>query len=307
MNVWPADILNFAKRVKSEHNLSWDQVADIVNEDFDTDTTGNALRKAIARRSEVGLLLDALPDPAPRQFPSVLTVPGVNVLVVGDLHISHYDKAFLRTALQTAEQYDCRGIIIPGDFFNMEEYSTHPKDEPILPFKQELEMAGKVLRVLGNLPWVEYIAFTQGNHDARIFKKLNTYFGLESLIHAAIGEEKVKAKIYATDRDYLYHGDSWGFGHLSGYNKIGGLLALEQARKHGRHFAVGHDHRQGIVSDQNFIGISIGSCLVEDSQFYKERRLHRFDPFTNGFLIVAENRPYLYNKQGLHPMCGKYV
>lgn len=308
MSSWNNDILFFAKKLKNETNLGWNQIAEIVEIDFSVDTSEfvdfpGALRKAVQRRDDTALLIDTLPEPTPKQFPSILTLPESNVLVIGDLHISYYDRDFLKVALHTAERYNCTGIIFPGDFFNMEEYSTHPKDEPVVPFRTELEMAGKVLRVLGNLPWVEYLAFTQGNHDARIFKKLNTYLGMENLIHAAIGENKVKAKIYCTDRDYLFHGKKWAFGHLSSYHKIGGMLAYEQSKKFNRYFGVFHDHRQGIVSDQTHLGISVGSLLIEDSQFYKERRLSKFDAFTNGFLIVANDVPYLYSKQGLHPMC----
>lgn len=305
--VWRNDVLHAARKIK-ESGMTWEETAEVISEDYQISVSGNALRKAIARRDEISLLIDTLPPPTPKQFPGILTLPEDNVLVVGDLHLGHYDRDFLKVALRTAEQYQCRGIVIPGDFFDGSEYSTHVKDDPNpVAFKTELEIAGKVLRVLGNLPWVEYIAFTQGNHDARIFKKLNSYLGMETLIHAAIGEEKIKAKILCTDRDYLYHGTQWAFGHLSSYSKVPGALAFEQAKKHKRNFAVGHDHLQGLVGDENYVGISIGSCLVEDSQFYKERRLHRFGAFVNGFLIVAENRPYLYNKQGLHPMCGKYV
>lgn len=305
-SVWDSNVLDNARRMRVETNFTWDQVAEVINTQYDLDTNGNALRKAIARREETFTLLDSLPEPTPKRFPEVLHIPFDNVLLIGDLHIDYYDRTFLREALTKAEQCKCKGIILGGDTFNGGEVSSHAKNEPyVTPLKDEMDMAGKVLSVLGNLPFVEWIAICNGNHDERYSKKLNAYATLESLVYGALAGASIKAKLYISDRDYLYYGDDWGIGHLSSWCKEGGKLALEQARKHNKRvFAVWHDHIQGVQCDENHMGVSVGSMLCEDSQYYKERRLSRFNAFVNGYMINHFGRPLLFNKRGIHPVCG---
>lgn len=308
--IWNNSILQVARRLKYQNGLSWDEVAEAIKTDFDLDEaiSGNAIRKAVARRDETSLLLDSLPDPTPRQFPEVLMLPPDNALFIGDLHVDYYDREFLKTALRTAEQYQCKGIVIGGDLFNGAEFAVHPKDEPNpTPFKTEMEMVGKILSVLGNLPWCEWIGITNGNHDRRYTKKLNAYVSLESLVYGALAGQQIKAKLHITNFDYAYYRD-WGVGHLSNWSKDGGKLALDQARRHNKRiFAVWHDHIQGIQSDHERVGISVGSMIIENSQYYKERHLTKFSNFVNGFLISVNGTPILYNKKGVHPMCREYT
>ncbi len=291
--------------MKLETNLTWGQIAEVISIDFEISVSGDAIRKAIARREDVFNLLDTLPEPTPKRFAEVLTLPDENALLIGDLHIDYYDREFLKTALHKAEEYNCKGIILGGDTLNGAELSTHPKNESVTSFQDEMRMTGKVLSVLGNLPWCKWIGIISGNHDERYQKKLNAYASMESLIYGALAGESIKAKLYITDRDYAYYGNDWGVGHLSQWHKEGGKLALDQAKRHNKRvFAVWHDHIQGIQTDNYHVGISAGSMLLETSQFYKERRLTKFAPFQNGFLIRADNRPILFNKQGVHTMCG---
>lgn len=306
---WPNNVLFAAKKVYQTVG-NWQSVAEIIAEDFNINTDdfvdfAGALRKAVNRQNEIALLLDTLPDPTPKRFAEVMELPNENALLIGDLHIDYYDRDFLKQALQTAERYNCTGIIIGGDFFNGGELSTHPKNEQVTAFQDEMRMAGKVLSVLGNLPWCKWIGIVSGNHDERYSKKLNAYATMESLVYGALAGTSITAKLYITDRDYAYYGADWGIGHLSQWHKEGGKLALDQAKRHNKKvFAVWHDHIQGVCGDSERLGISVGSMLLEDSQFYKERRLSKFAPFQNGFLIRAENRPILFNKQGIHTMCG---
>lgn len=304
--MWTSEILDTAQYVYQTTN-SWKLTAEIVAEDFNLDHTGfvdfpGALRKAVQRN----LMINQLPEPTKPQFEPVLEIPFDNALMVGDLHVDYYDRDFFAEALLRAEECNCSGIIIGGDFFNGAELSAHPKNEYVSPYADELRMAGQIIKVIGNLPWVKWIAFTLGNHDSRFTTKLNAYVSLKSLIYGALAGEQVTAQILTTDRDYAFYGN-WGVGHLSSWNKDGGKLAYEQAKRHNKKiFAVWHDHIQGIFADHAHTGISVGSMLLEKSQFYKERRINKFAEFLNGYLINKNGRPLLFNKSGLHQMCGFY-
>lgn len=312
---WPVEVLKTASEIKSRTaKTDWAGIAETIMEQYDiTVPSVEALRGAVRRFELKGYTevppaitepLPALPEPTGRRFDNVLTLPAnTNALCIGDLHGDLYNRDLLVRAIKEAREFDVDTIIIGGDLFNADELSTHPHNEKFTPFHKEMEIVGQILEYLGNLPEIDTICVTSGNHDERVTKKLNSYLSHQMVINAALNGRKVKADILVTDLDYCYLNNSWVIGHLSNYNKIGGKLALDVGKLHKRHAAVFHDHQQGIVAD-TYIGVSVGCMLQRDAFFYKERRLNTFKNFQCGFLIIADNAPYLYTEYGQHAING---
>jgi hypothetical protein len=309
--LWDTDMLRMARRLKTENdNLSWNDVAEILEVDYSVNTTGNAVRKAVERfesRAETRQEQEykyTLPEPTGRRFDTVVTLPNSTFCAMGDIHGDLYSRDLLLRAVDEMEYHGVSTLIIGGDLFNADELSTHPHNEKFTPFHKEMETVGSILAYLGNLPFLDTIVITSGNHDERITRKLNSYLSYQMVIHAALNGKRVTADIIATDLDYCYVNQSWVIGHLSNYSKVGGKIALDLARKHNRHAGVFHDHQQGIMADHRFIGVSIGAMLQKDAFFYKERRLNSYSDFQNGFLIVDDGMPILYNSEGTAPISG---
>lgn len=302
---WPINVLEYVINLRdNDRGFSWAEITEALEDDHNILTTPDAIRKAVARYQDRKVSEYELPDPTPRRFEKVLTLPVTNFCAIGDVHGDMYNRDLLLRAVDRMQYHDVSTLVIGGDLFNADSLSTHPHNEKITPFHQEMETVGKILAYLGNLPFLDTIVITSGNHCERITRKLNSYLSFQMVIHAALNGKKVSADIIATDLDYCYVNNSWVVGHLSSYNKAGGKLALDLARKHSRHAAVFHDHIQGLQCDNRYIGVSVGAMLQKDAFFYKERRLNMFSDFQNGFLIVDNDLPVLYNEWGTAPISG---
>jgi hypothetical protein len=150
------------------------------------------------------------------------------------------------------------------------------------------------------------IFIMKGNHDENVAKKLDRKFPLSLLMSAAFNGEKPECDVYVTDRDWMMLGDGWEIGHLSQYSRTPGKKACSIAEKRKKIIAVGHDHIQGFMSslDGNHIGISVGSMLLPNRFWYVEERFNDFPNWKNGFLIVKDGFPYLFNENGSSPLNG---
>lgn len=303
--IWPNEVLNHVINLRdNDRGFSWGEIVDALETDYGIQTTSDAIRKAVARYQGRKDNEYVLPEPTQRRFPPVLTVPVTNFCAMGDIHGDLYNRDLLLRAVDRMQYHDVSTLVIGGDLFNADELSTHPHNEKFTPFHQEMETVGQILAYLGNLPFLDTIVITMGNHCERITRKLNSYLSFQMVIHAALNGKRVSADIVATDLDYCYVNNSWVVGHLSNYSKISGKLALDLAMKHQRNAAVFHDHQQGVMSNDRFLGISVGAMLQRDAFFYKERRLNGYNDFQNGFLIVDNGLPVLYSEWGTAPISG---
>ena len=267
------------KRRRDYDNPTWATLADEINRQFQTLYNKESLRSWYRRQNTI--------TPLPKPFNDILEIPHITTLVVSDFHSPFHNPAMLDLAIKAAAHHSVKQIIVAGDLFDFNVISSHPKNDATTRIQSDLYIGGEVLLALAEYAPV-YV--TNGNHDERVAKKLDTNLPLASVIHMALAGKTPRHKVTVTEYDYLYIGKSYIAGHLSNYSKEPGKIAVELAIKYNRHVLVGHDHIRGVkLSDNGLLfGISIGGMLMKDRFWYKERRLTVLPEFENGFAVVHE-------------------
>jgi hypothetical protein len=261
----------------------------------------------------------------PVQFERPITYRLDGLAVLADVHIPYHSNALVQHCLDVMRQLQVVDLCIAGDLFTMDSVQmAYPKTSEVVPFNEELALGGKFLleltkqmslmaRQLGySRPPVLYIC--SGNHDEKPAKKLDTPLRLQSLIHMALAGQRPDCEIIVTEYDYFMfeiYNKPWRIGHLSQYKSRPGEAARAIAETHGCNVAVGHDHMQGFTStmDGRFLAISVGATMeiTEDGRssfWYSERRLNAFRPMMQGFLVISNGVPYLFNRTGTAALSG---
>lgn len=312
---WTEDLLKeLSERRKSD---SYGTLASELTSRYGDFYTGEQVRSALRRYAarinterERSYRQISVPS-KPRAFDKPLRIVEDTVSVVSDLHAPYHSPEMINRMLTISQGFNSKHLVIAGDLFNFDSVSNwgNPAGET---FKDELKSAGDLLMQMSD--YFESITICNGNHDERLARKLDANVSTEDLVLMALGRHIPNCVIQTTDYDYLFAeiaGRPWAFGHLSGYNRRPGEVAKQLANKYQCNVAVGHDHIQGYTSteDGRWLCMSMGSMLDIDNEgmsslWYKERRFNNYAPFVNGFLVVSQGVPYLFNKNGSSSLNG---
>lgn len=264
-----------------------------------------------AYRSETAPVLAAnplqsvdIPAPYPRPFPEALRAPDANALIISDPHAPYHNRALYAVALAVAGALGIRRTCFTGDLFNLDGINRHPKTGPDTNPEVDILIGGGILLAASAV--MDELYVMKGNHDANMAKRLDKKFPLRMLVSAALNGRRPGCRVFVTDRDWIHLGETWDVGHLSQYARYPGKKAASIAERRQRNVAVAHDHIQGFMStsDGKYMGVSTGSMLLKNRFWYKEEALNDYPDWTNGFLIVKDGMPLLFNETGASPLNG---
>jgi predicted phosphodiesterase len=316
MMVWTDEIIEWARSELRMNDTTYDSVAAVLSETVGERISSEQLRSALRRRAATPVpsplfTSSAVPRPAEPEFATPLEITSSRALVIADLHVPYHSATFLSRALSVAQAMSVNDVYIVGDLFDFSSLSNHPANEFRMSVDREIELAGAVLESIARAPFVKRIIITNGNHDERLAKRAGANILLRHIVEAAVGRRQLSCEVIVTEYDYVFHNSSWVLGHLSQFSKRPGEAARRIAEVYQRNVAVGHDHIQGFTStaDGQYLAISVGAMAHTNeagrsSFWYKERRLNSYSPVVNGFLILDEDVPYLFNERGLSALNG---
>jgi hypothetical protein len=316
--VWNSTLYNEINRMQDESSLplTYKMIAEALSKKYAILFTEEQVRSALrreARRNDYAEQKQRFGvEGRGKAFSAPLDLSMGSVTVIADLHVPYHSAAMLGHMIRMSELMHSRHLVIAGDFFNFDSVTGWPRVSEPDSLQEELEIGGSVILELSQ--HFDTIYFLNGNHDERLGRSANAHITMSNLVAMALGHCRTGCKIITSDYDYMYaavSGQPWVFGHLSQFSKRPGEAARKIAEKYGCNIAVGHDHIQGYTSseDGSLLCISVGAMinLDEDGRspmWYKERRLTSFAPVQNGFLVLEEGVPYLFNSQGSASLNG---
>jgi hypothetical protein len=262
-----------------------------------TDTTKALLTRP---QSVAKLAWDAIP-----RFDRFERLSG-DFAVSSDWHLSKLDPTMLALKGKVARKHGIKRALIIGDVFDMEEFShwsiagLQPRD---VKFGDELIFAARAFeQALAAFP--EGIWVTSGNHDERILKLLR--FALElSDVFSLIGrrmaeglrkqfEDKVKVSSYP----YCHINSTWYCCHPSCYSKIAMAVARDIAEVEHMHTIMAGGHLWGMTIEKSgkYYAIDCGCMCDPKKVYYKQMRIRRFPAWKQGFVILKDGLPMLYDR-----------
>jgi len=263
-----------------------------------------ALRDASLSFSEIGSTLGITKDKARgiyissgyspsivKSLPPLLSIKG-DAVIAGDIHVVSTEHKLIRALAQMGEKYQVPNIILAGDLFNMDLFSSWTPSGYEVSFEQEQKAATKIIQYL--LGSFEKVYYMRGNHDERFMRRLNGQFSMEGLAKL-ITPAGIKDRVITTERNYMdVHTPTgkWRVVHQYQYSKDKLKVGRRLASKYQCHIICHHQHHCAVgMSDDNRFTVVDNGCLALGSNVaYKELNINDMPEWNVGFGVLKDGR-----------------
>ena len=226
-----------------------------------------------------------------------LIVKSKRVIVAGDWHIPFQDSVFCNKMIKFAEQEDIRDIIIPGDFWDCDNYSRFVKLCWDNTFAQEKENVAEWLGILRE--HFDNIAFCRGNHEKRWIDMNAGRMGMEELFATT----QITDGYEVTLDDHIIlnsKGHKWLVSHPRNFRQANLSVGRDLAAKYHCNVFVAHGHQwaQGTDRSGRYVVLDGGGMFDAGALEYL-RNTTCYPAVQGGFYVLRGNEYEAYmNKDG---------
>lgn len=304
-------------RLRDEEDKTWEDIAEEL--DFPGEWTAR-------RKYKAGMLANALGDieeeleelPAQEVFDDLLIedflppseglierfTPLVrvgNAIISADYHVPLHDPDLINKMIEVARKHEIKQLIIAGDFWNMDTFSTFLPEQPEAAWPIEHREGIRVMRTLLNT--FDEVDFTWGNHDFRLVRKLGykkSYKECMDWTFQVLTDEE-KAKIRISDLDYMNYyptgveGRKFRVCHPSNYSSVPLAVPKKLAPKYNCSIMSAHSHHfsLGVAPNGYDLMIELGGFFDKKRTEYIQRTNDNHE-WTQGFVMLKEGIPTLF-------------
>lgn len=215
--------------------------------------------------------------------------------IVGDVHVPMTDYVLAQHVSIVAKRYlkRPRKLLIAGDFWNFDLFSTYAQFVPPPTWKQEREAGRQMIREWRDT--FSEIRLIMGNHDRRIQKVLGGNHDEEDM-ETLLKSDGVKASNFGHCVISNPRGKDWRVTHPKNYS-INQLAVAEQlALKYGQNIISFHEHHAGVGMDRykQYILVN-GGCLADPDKFaYVNLDDSKSAGMAQAFVVLKDGYPYLF-------------
>lgn len=217
-------------------------------------------------------------------------------MVVGDVHIpmTDTDFAMLPAVVAAKHMNKPRRLLIAGDFFNMDSFSSFAEIVQLPTWAQERQ--GAEIMVKAWLETFDQIYMLMGNHERRMQKftigALNED-DILALIKAPKNKVKMSGFAYCTIKTKT---GTWRVTHQQNYRQAARSTVNSLAQKYRQHIVGFHEHHSSISVDDsgNNILVNVGG-LADGNKFpYVGLQDNTKPTMKKSFLMLKNGYPYLF-------------
>lgn len=240
-----------------------------------------------------------------------------DAMVTCDWHIPLHDPVLINRMINCARINDIKTLIIGGDYFHMEAFSSFLPAQPEASLEQERYDGNLIMKTL--LETFDKIDFIWGNHDFRLTRKLGFKKSFEECMRWMLGEltEDELAKIRFSELDYMlyypdYHfrnlgekatidqtlevveGKCFRVCHPRNFSSVPLTVGRKLAVKHSSSIITAHSHHHAIGAAPNGVDL-----VIEGGGFFDKRRTEYIQKSTanhewvQGFTMFKNGLPHL--------------
>lgn len=233
-----------------------------------------------------------------------------NAIVTMDFHIPLHDPKLINTMLRCADKEEINKLIIAGDYFNMEAFSSFLPYQPEASLQQERYDGNLVMRQL--LKYFDEVDFIVGNHDYRLVKKLGYKKSFEDCMNwmlSGLSDQEMN-RINFSDLDFMEYwplheglGRKFRVCHPRNFSTNPLTVGRKLATKHNCSIITGHSHHFAIGAAQNGHDL-----VIEGGGFYSKERTEYIQKTTGhhewvqGFTFFKNGVPNLVG-----PLFGNHL
>ena len=222
-----------------------------------------------------------------------------DAMIVGDIHCPFTDYEWAVKVSQVAKKHlkKPRRLIIAGDFFNMDAFSTYAHLTNLPTWAQEREAAKGLLH-----EWLDAfseITMIMGNHDRRLQKFTGGAFDETDIISLVLSNPNlVKASNFGwcvvesgTQTYRITHPKNYSVNQLN--------VAEAIALKFGQNVISFHEHHLSIGWDRykRYLIVNGGSLVDPDKLAYARLDDSKSAGTAKGFVMLKNGTPYLFGEE----------
>lgn len=228
-----------------------------------------------------------------------------DAMVTCDWHIPLHDPILINRMINCARVNEINKLIIGGDYFHMEAFSSFLPAQPEASLEQERYDANLIMKTL--LETFDEIDLIWGNHDFRLVRKLGFKKSFEECMKWMLGEltEDELSKIRFSELDYMFYypemqrGDST-FGkcfrvcHPRNFSSVPLTVGRKLAVKYSSSIITAHSHHHAIGAAPNGRDL-----VIEGGGFFDKQRTEYIQKSTAnhewvpGFTMFKNGLPHL--------------
>jgi predicted phosphodiesterase/endogenous inhibitor of DNA gyrase (YacG/DUF329 family) len=229
------------------------------------------------------------PDPAKH------LVSGYPILVIGDVHCPMQCPYWIEKALEAAEKFECKNLIINGDLIDANQISRHMGQEfrRKATLEDDMDAAEKFMQLM--CEQFDAVYYTLGNHTARMIHRFNGELSIQRLLKMIYDSPK----IIPTQKTWMKVNKNTRVLHPRSYSQIRGKLTADLCQLYQQHIVTGHHHHSAttVSKDGRWQAIEVG-CLADIEKFsYVQDHMGNHPHMMNGFAIIMPDETFLnFNK-----------
>lgn len=219
-------------------------------------------------------------------------------IVVADLHIPLHDVEFLNVLINFARKKEQNKLIIAGDYFHMEAFSSFLPHQPEASWPTERYQGNLVMRTL--LQTFDEIDMIWGNHDFRLTKAVGFKHSFEECMRFALAglADDEQKRVRISDLDHMLYmpgsGRTFRVCHPRDFSSVPLTVPRKLAIKYNQSVITGHSHHCAIGAAPNGFDLVIeaGGFFDKDKTEYIQKTSAHHE-WTQGFVSFEHGIPTL--------------
>lgn len=223
--------------------------------------------------------------------------------VTADWHHPVADYNLINTFIDHAR--DARAtnwLVIAGDWFNMDAFSSFDHKQPSAGFDREL--FGSTATMEAVLKTFKRVIFSWGNHDARFHKALGYKVDFAKAMKMCFEDldPRLLDRITFSNLDHVWVNSPRGpyyVAHPKSYSQVPLTSAIRLASKKLAHVLTGHSHHTALGYDRSgkFTVAELGGFFDAEKTEYLQRSTH-FPEWTNGYGFIGKDGHFMLESTG---------
>lgn len=219
-----------------------------------------------------------------------------DAMVTCDWHIPLHDPVLINAMIECARKNKIKNLIIAGDYFHMEEFSSFLPYQPEAALEIEKHDGNLIMKTLCRT--FDTIDIIWGNHDFRLARKLGYKKSFEEcmdwMLDQLTVEERAKLRISSLDHMFYYPiaDKKWYVCHQSNFSKVPLTVPRSLAQKYSCSVFSTHSHHCALGMAHNGVDI-----CIEGGGFFSKSRTEYIQKSTDnhewvpGFTMFKEGVP----------------
>lgn len=272
--------IKHGQKVKKAHDLTKQYISEKTNEE------GEENRERIRRIDE-------------EYIPSYHR--DTNVIVAADFHGPFWDRKLESCMYKVAKEYGVKTLLIPGDFFDCDNYTSFLKLTYIETFQQEIKHMKTLMNRLGAN--FKMVSFCRGNHEKRWLQMNKGLVNIENLF--SLLKSDANYQVTLDDHITLISGsEEWLLAHPSNFSPSPLSVASRLADKHHMNILSAHGHQfaQGYDKSGEF-QIVDGGGMFDVQQIEYLRNTTCYPSVHSGFYLIQDGDAYPFPGKNVN---GRY-